>query len=201
MGWTWSTNWLRYIFIYIYAQLTYISSQVAFEALENVKLHKEIKIKKGNLLHRGREVQGGREVQLVQADRGCHRYQGDQEDPADQCMGQTQGSHYKVSCDAIAATRRENIVPGWVTWPSALASIKTTPFTTSHFLPCLFLKMLTVQETALWSCDPAGSTSHVTHIRPGTGGGSWWGHLNLWAGESSFTQWKTESSTSEVIKC
>lgn len=116
-------------------------------------------------------------------------------------MGQTQRSHYKVSCDAIAATRRENIVPGWVTWPSALASIKTTPFTTSHFLPCLFFKMLTVQETALWSCDPAGSTSHVTHIRPGTGGGSWWGHLNLWAGESSFTQWKTESSTSEVIKC
>lgn len=85
---------------------------MAFKALENVKSHKEIKIKKDNLLHRGREVQGGREVQLVQVDRGCHRYQGDQEDPADQCMGQTQRSHYKVSCDAIAATRRENIVPG-----------------------------------------------------------------------------------------
>lgn len=45
-----------------------------------------------NLLHRGREVQGGREVQAVQAGRGYHLYQGDQQGPAERERKKHKGS-------------------------------------------------------------------------------------------------------------
>lgn len=57
-----------------------------------------------NLLHRGREVQGGREVQADQAGRGYHRYQGGQQDPADE---KTEESEFKKGPTVIQAAQTD----------------------------------------------------------------------------------------------
>lgn len=145
---------------------------MAFKALENVKSHKEIKIKKVTY-----STEAGRS-------RGAGR-----------------SSWSRLTGDAIITrgTRRTLQINVWVrlrghTTRSAVMQSQPHAEKTSSLAESrdrlhshrskqlhlqqvtsfhvFFFKMLTAQETALWSCDPAGSTSHVTHIRPGTGGGS-----------------------------
>lgn len=130
----------------------------AFRGLElvNLNLNKsEIQEKICNLLHRGRGVQGGREVREVQAGRGYHHYQRDQQDPGGERERKKEGVRLQ------GQNKR-------VTWTSTVQPVITWLFLLHH------------QSRSLWIifnflCVPYSDESSVT---PGRGGLIMWPTIN-----------------------